>query len=73
MVFLLLFALALPVPIRAVEDCERPPTQELADYKEAYVPQEFSFESFNWEIADVVVLFVLLTVAGLLSLKHQLK
>ena len=55
------------------EECLRPPTQEMADYKEAYVPQEFSFESFNWEMADVAVLAILLTLAALLSLKHQLK
>jgi polyferredoxin len=73
----LVFALAL-APFCAVfaqdsEDCHRPPTQELADYKETYVPQEFSFESFNWEIADLIVLFVLLAVAGLLSIKHHPK
>ncbi len=56
-----------------VEDCERPPTQELADYKEALVPQEFLHEPFSWEIVDLVVLAVLLMAAGLLSLKHQPK
>lgn len=65
--------LSFPAFAQDSEECNRPPTQELADYKETSVPQEFSFESFNWEIADVVVLFVLLTVAGLLSLKHHPK
>lgn len=62
-----------PVFAQEPEECHRPPTQEMADYKEAYVPQEFSFEAFSWEIADIVVLSILLTVAGLLSLKHHPK
>lgn len=56
-----------------VEDCDRPPTPELADYKEAYVPQEFLHESFSWEVADVVVLALLLGVASLLSVRHHRK
>lgn len=52
------------------EECLRPPTQELADYKEAYIPQEFHWESFNWEIADVTVLTAFLILASLLSVKH---
>lgn len=52
-------------------DCVRPVPDDLYEYKEAYVPQEFPFESFHWEVADIAVLFVLLTAAGLLSLKHQ--
>lgn len=55
------------------EDCKRPPTQELAEFKENYIPQEFLFESFNWEIADVVVLAILLTVASVLSVRHHPK
>ncbi|MEN7973365.1 MAG: 4Fe-4S binding protein [Verrucomicrobiota bacterium] len=72
LISMLLFS-AAPLFAQESHQCDRPPTQELADWKEAYVPQEFSFESFSWEIADVVVLFVLLTIAGLLSLKHQTK
>lgn len=53
------------------EECNRPPTQELADFKEAYTPVEFTFESFSWELADVTVLFLMLIIAGLLSLKHN--
>lgn len=67
----LLLLLLFPAGAQDSEDCRRPPTQELADYKEAYVPRSYSFESFNWEAADVAVLLVLLTAAGLLSLKHQ--
>ena len=70
----LLFLLA---PMAALaqdsEDCHRPPTQELADYKEAYIPQEFSFESFNWEIADIAVLAILLTIASIWSVRHHAK
>lgn len=65
--------LTLPVFSQDSDDCKRAPTQELADYKEAYTPQTFLFESFQWEIADVAVLFILLMIAGLLSLKHQPK
>ncbi len=57
----------------AVEDCERPPTQELSEYKEAHVPQTFSFEPFSWEIVDLLVLGTLLVVAAVLSIKHQKK
>ena len=70
---LLLLLLPLTALAQEDEECNRPPTQELADLKEAYVPQEFAFESFSWEIADLVVLTLLLTIAGLLSLKHQRK
>ena len=56
-----------------IEDCERPPTQELAEFKEAHVPQEFSFEAFSWEIVDLVVLATLLIVAAVLSIKHKQK
>jgi ferredoxin len=66
-----LLLLLVPAFAQDSEDCLRPPTQELADYKESYVPRSYSFESFTWEAADIAVLFVLLTVAGLLSLKHQ--
>ena len=75
-IILFFFLLFPSVPTFAqdgVEDCERPPTQELADYKESYVPQEFSFESFNWEIADLVVLAALLLLTAVLSIKHQPK
>lgn len=74
---LLIFALALAsfstVFAQVSEECQRPPTQELADHKEAYVPQEFTFESFNWEIADLVVLALMLAIAGLLSVRHHPK
>jgi ferredoxin len=66
-----LLMLVFPACAQDSEDCLRPPTQELADFKEAYVPKSYSFESYNWEAADVAVLLVLLMVAGLLSLKHQ--
>lgn len=71
--FSVLFWLAGLAAVYAVTDpeCVRPIPDDLYEYKEAYVPQSFSFESFNWEVADVVVLFVLLTTAGLLSLKHH--
>lgn len=73
--FLLIIVFAL-LPIGSLlaqdsEDCNRPPTQELADYKEAYIPQEFHFESFNWEMADVLVLTMMLALASLLSVRHQ--
>ncbi len=55
------------------EDCKRPPTQELADYKEQYVPQEFHHESFTWEVADVIILGVLLLVSGILSVRRKRK
>jgi polyferredoxin len=70
--------LALLFPTTAIfaqdsEECKRPPTPELADYKEAYVPQEFLFESFSWEIADVTILAILLTLASLFSVRHHPK
>ncbi|WP_372809019.1 hypothetical protein, partial [Pontiella sp.] len=69
---LLFFALAPfgPAWAQRSDECLRPPTQDLADYKEAYVPQEFHWESFNWEIADLLVLAALLAIASLLSLRH---
>jgi len=74
----LLLILVLLYPTAAVfaqdsEDCKRPPTQDMVEYRDAYVPQEFHFESFNWEIADIVVLALLLTVASLLSVRHHPK
>jgi len=72
----LLFLLFLTVPAfpqDEVEDCERPPTQELADHKEAHVPQEFFHEPFSWEIVDLFVLASLLAIAGLLSIRHKRK
>ncbi len=72
LLLILLLALA-PIGMSLAQDsdeCFRPPTQELADYKEAYIPREFHWESFNWEIADVIVLAVLLAVASLLSVRH---
>jgi polyferredoxin len=45
----------------------------MVEYRDAYIPQEFHFESFNWEIADVVVLAILLIMASLLSVRHQPK
>ncbi|MEA2068250.1 MAG: 4Fe-4S binding protein [Verrucomicrobiota bacterium] len=73
----LLPPLLLLLPFTALaqdsEECLRPPTQELADFKEVYVPQEFSFESFSWEIADVGVLASLLLASGLLSIRHKPK
>jgi ferredoxin-type protein NapH len=71
--FLALLFLALPGFAQEAEECHRPPTQELADYKEAHVPQEFSFEAFSWEIADVVVLAFMLALASLLSVRHHPK
>ena len=73
-----LLALVLLFPSAAVlaqvsEDCLRLPTPELADFKEQYIPQEFSFESFSWEVTDVVVLATLLAVASLLSVRHHRK
>ena len=76
MIRLLLFILFVAIaPIFAEEpaDCLRPPPQELTNYKEAYVPQEFLHESFSWEVADVAVLALLLTVASLLSVRHHSK
>lgn len=75
MIRLLVILLLSWLPFSAVfaqdsEECHRPPTQELADYKEAYIPQEFHFESFNWEIADLAVLTLFLGLASLLSLRH---
>jgi polyferredoxin len=68
----LLLFLAVPAAFAQVsDDCHRPPTQELVDYKEAYIPQEFFHESFSWEIADVVVLAVLLALASILSVRHH--
>lgn len=61
------------VPAQDTNECVRPPTQELSEFKEAYVPQEFSFESFSWEVADVAILAVLLTIASLLSVRHHRK
>ncbi|RKX40013.1 MAG: hypothetical protein DRP64_13355, partial [Verrucomicrobia bacterium] len=69
----LLFSTIPAFPQDEVEDCHRPPTQELADHKEAHVPQEFPFEPFHWEIVDLVVLAALLLAAGLLSIQHKPK
>jgi len=68
-----LLLLAAPVFAQETEECHRPPTQELAEYKEALVPQEFSHEPFSWEIVDLVVLASLLLAAGLLSIRHKPK
>lgn len=71
-VIILLIALSpfLSVYGQDAEECHRPPTQELADYKEAYIPQEFHFESFHWEIADLALLALFLTLASVLSVRH---
>lgn len=72
----LLLALCFLAPTVFAQDageCLRPPTQELADYKEAYVPQQFLHEPFSWEVADVVVLAIMLAVASLLSVRHHPK
>ena len=71
--FFALFFAAAPVFSQDSEECNRPPPPELADYKEAYVPQEFNYESFRWEIADVVVLAAMLALASLLSVRHHPK
>jgi polyferredoxin len=68
---LAVFFLTVPAFTEVVEDCKRPPTQELADFKEAYVPTEFAFETFRWEIADLVVLTLMLALASLLSVRHH--
>ncbi len=68
-----LLLLAAPIFAQETEECLRPPTQELAEYKEALVPQEFSHEPFSWEIVDLVVLATLLLAAGLLSIRHKPK
>jgi len=65
--------LLLPLSGFAVEDCERPPTAELSEFKETYIPQEFNWESFSWEIADVAILAVLLAAASILSVRHHPK
>ena len=70
---LLLLLLPLTLLAQEAEECHRPPTQELYDYKEAYVPQEFQHESFRWEIADLIVLAFMLAVASLLSVRHHPK
>ena len=73
---LLLFALlflAIPGFAQDAEECHRPPTQELAEYKEALVPQEFNHEPFHWEIVDLAALAGLLLAAGLLSIRHKQK
>lgn len=67
----LLFLASMPAPAQESEECKRPPTQELLDYKASYIPQEFHHEAFRWEVTDVVVLAVLLSVASLLSVRHQ--
>jgi polyferredoxin len=72
----LLFSPLLPLFAQeeALEDqCHRPPTAEMAEYKEAYVPHEFSWESFHWEVADVVVLAAMLALASVLSVRHHPK
>ncbi|MDF7824219.1 4Fe-4S binding protein [Pontiellaceae bacterium B12227] len=69
--FILLLLSAPTFAQNEVEDCERPPTPELADYKEAYVPQEFHHEVFSWEVVDLVVLAALLIAASLLSVRHH--
>jgi polyferredoxin len=72
-ILLLLFLTLAPlgkVLAQDADECIRPPTQELADYKEAYIPQEFHWESFNWEIADVIALAAMLLVASLFSVRH---
>ncbi len=73
LLILALLLLAIPGFSQEAEECHRPPTQELADHKEAYIPQEFPFESFNWEIVDLVVLATLLLAAGLISIRHKPK
>ncbi len=73
LLILALLVSALPLFAQEAEECHRPPTQELADFKEAYVPQEFAFESFHWEILDLVVLASLLLAASLLSIRHKKK
>lgn len=72
LLFLLLLA-PLMSQAQEADECVRPPTPELADFKEAYVPQEFAFESFSWEVADVAILAILLTIASLLSVRHHPK
>ena len=74
--FPLLAALSLllsPVFAQEAEQCHRPPPEGLAKYKDNYVPQEFDWESFRWEIADVAVLAFMLALASLLSVRHQPK
>lgn len=68
-----LIAILFSTVVRAQdsEKCYRPPTKEMVEYKDAYVPHEFNYESFSWEIADVVVLTVMLAVASLMSIRHQ--
>jgi ferredoxin len=73
---LLLILLLALLPAKSLfaqnpDDCHRPPTQELADYKETYIPQEFDHEPFSWEVADVLVLAFMLAVTSLLSVRHH--
>jgi len=68
-----LLVLALPIFAQEAEECHRPPTQELAEYKETLIPQEFYHEPFHWEIVDITVLAGLLLAAGLLSIRHKEK
>ncbi|MBN2162698.1 MAG: 4Fe-4S binding protein [Pontiellaceae bacterium] len=64
---------AFTVFAQDAEDCHRPPTYELMEFKDAYAPVEFMHESFSWEVADVVVLAILLAVASFLSVRHSAK
>jgi polyferredoxin len=75
LLIIMLFAALAPAAVEAQlpEECLRPPTQALWDYKNAYVPEEFHFESFNLEIADVAVLAFMLALASLLSVRHSPK
>ncbi|VGO14477.1 Putative electron transport protein YccM [Pontiella desulfatans] len=72
-ILLILFLALAPIGATVAQEsdeCHRPPTQELADYKETYVPQEFHWESFGWEIADVIALAIMLAIGSLLSVRH---
>jgi polyferredoxin len=73
LIVLLAFLARIPVFAQESGDGMRPATQDIFEYKDAYVPEKFHFESFNWEIADVVVLAVMLAAAGLLSVRHSAK
>lgn len=54
-------------------ECDRSLIEDMAAYKDACSPEEFHYEAFSWEAADVAVLASMLLVAGVFSVRHQPK
>lgn len=55
-----LMLLLFPLLVFGVRDCDRPQPDDLFAYKDAYIPVEYAPECFYLEVADIVILAVLL-------------